>query len=300
MYIFKNIVNWRLEMGQVEREIKILDIDVKKIMKKMEELGVQPKGKFVQDVYTFDFLPLQEEYLNRLEKLRKTGDYREILALLREVRTCFSKEDLISLEKIIGTKDIIKYIETTGDYELLDDPIIIELMKKTNENYSKWIRLRQTGDTTTLTIKKIANSNGEYDLDAVIETEFKVPNIEIGKNFLADMGYFPALHQKKMRIAYDYENTEIVIDKWPKIPPYIEVEGQTKTDICRVVKALGFKADDMKVMNTDDVYTLNGLDLYSFKELDFSSEEEEEVIEYLADSENDLIIDRRNDNDIEK
>ena len=275
-------------MGQVEREIKILDVDVKEIMHKMRELGIEPKGKFIQDVYTFDFSPLEDEYLNKLEKLRKAGDYREIANLIREVRTCFSKEDLVAIENVIGTKDIIEYIETTEDYALLDDPIIIDLMKRTNENYSKWIRLRQTGETTTLTIKKIANSKGEYDLDAVVETEFEVPNVETGKSFLADMGYFPALHQKKMRIAYDYANTEIVIDKWPKIPPYVEVEGKTKEDICAVVKALGFRADDMKVMNTDDVYTLNGLDLYSFKELDFSPEEEAEVSEYLSSTENEL------------
>lgn len=275
-------------MGQVEREIKILDVDVKEIIHKMRELGIEPKGKFIQDVYTFDFLPLEDEYLNKIEKLRKTRDYREIVNLIREVRTCFSKGDLVAIEDVIGTKDIIEYIETTEDYALLDDPIIIDLMKRTNENYSKWIRLRQTGETTTLTIKKIANSKGEYDLDAVVETEFEVPDVETGKSFLADMGYFPALHQKKMRIAYDYENTEIVIDKWPKIPPYVEVEGKTKADICAVVKALGFRADDMKVMNTDDVYTLNGLDLYSFKELDFSPEEEAEVSEYLSSTENEL------------
>lgn len=58
-----------------------MNVDVKKIMSKIKQLRVKPKGKYIQDVYTFDFLPL-EEHLSKLEKLRKTGDYREIVNLI--------------------------------------------------------------------------------------------------------------------------------------------------------------------------------------------------------------------------
>ena len=272
-------------MSQIEREIKILNVDIDKILQKMRDLGVEPKGKYIQDVYTFDFPKLQDSYKKNIEILRNTGDNRGLISIIREARVCFSKEDVEEIEEIIGQRDLVKYIEVNGDSSVLDNKQLIDLMSRANEIFFKWIRLRQTGDETTITIKKVVDGKGEYDLDAVEELEFGVPNIVIGKSFLENMGYFPARHQKKMRIAYDYENTEVVIDKWPKIPPYIEVEGKTKEEIYHVVNALGFKPEDVKIINTDDVYSLNGLDLYSFKDLDFSDVELEMIGKYISTEE---------------
>lgn len=41
-------------MGNMEKEIKILNIDVFKILNKLEELGIKIKGKYIQDIYTYD------------------------------------------------------------------------------------------------------------------------------------------------------------------------------------------------------------------------------------------------------
>ena len=156
-------------------------------------------------------------------------------------------------------------------------------MKKAETNFSKWVRLRKTGDETTLAIKRIVNSKGEYELDAVNELEFNIPSIEEGKQFLADLGYFPARHQIKMRLAYDYKNAEIVIDKWPKLNPYIEIEAPLKEDIEETILMLGYQVDDAIVINTDDVYDKIGIDIYSkeYSDLSFSNEENIQVQEYM-------------------
>ena len=41
-------------MGNIEKEIKILNIDVFKILNKLEEHGIKTKGKYIQDIYTYD------------------------------------------------------------------------------------------------------------------------------------------------------------------------------------------------------------------------------------------------------
>lgn len=170
-----------------------------------------------------------------------------------------------------------------NDFNKLKSAEIYELMKKANENFSKWIRLRQTGDETTITIKRIVNSKGEYELGAVDELEFAVPNIDAGKQLLEDLGYFSARHQIKMRIAYDYKNTEIVIDKWPKLAPYIEIEGPTKDEIEEAVLMLGYETKDAIVINTDDVYNQNGIDIYSseYSDLSFDENELKDVNSYI-------------------
>ena len=271
-------------MGHIEREIKILKVDVEKVKSKLKEKGIEPKGKFIQDVYTYDLPTVDEFYIKYVNDLILNNDKRGIYKLIREIKPCFSKDDILLIKKIIGVEDIIEFIEKNEEnFSLLKDDSLIELMKKTNENFSKWIRLRQTGNETTITIKKIVNSKGEYELDAVEELEFDVPNIDEGKKFLEDLGYFFARHQIKMRIAYDYKNTEIVIDKWPQIDPYIEIEGTSKEEIDEAVLMLGYDLKEATVINTDDVYLREGIDLYDdeHKDLSFSEKEAKEVEKYM-------------------
>lgn len=270
-------------MSQIEREIKLLDVDVNKIKSILKKNGIESKGKYIQDVYTFD-LPNVDELYIKYVNLLKNNDDRGFKKLILEIRPCFDKEDLNLIESILGTKDFIEFVENiNNDLNKLLSKELIQLMKKTNENFSKWVRLRQTGDETTITIKRIVNSKGVYELDAVHELEFNVPCIEDGKQLLEDLGYFFARHQVKMRIAYDYKNTEIVIDKWPKLPPYVEVEGPTKEEIDEVVLMLGYKLNDAIVINTDDVYSENGIDIYSdeYRDLSFDDKELQDVNSYI-------------------
>jgi len=271
-------------MGQIEREIKLLNVDVNKIKSILEKNEIKPKGKYIQDVYTFDLPTVDELYIKYLNIFVNQNDVRGLEKLLTEIRPCFDKNDLNLIKEILGTKDLLDFINNSNsDYNQLFSDKLIQLMKKINGNFSKWVRLRQTGDETTITIKRIVNSKGEYELDAVNELEFVVPSIDDGKQLLEDLGYFFARHQIKMRIAYDYKNTEIVIDKWPKLAPYVEVEGPTKEEIEEVVFMLGYSLEDAIVINTDDVYTQVGIDIYSddYRDLSFDEKEFCEVNSYM-------------------
>ncbi len=41
-------------MYQIEKEVKILNVDVQKVKEKLELNGIKLKGKYIQDIYTFD------------------------------------------------------------------------------------------------------------------------------------------------------------------------------------------------------------------------------------------------------
>ena len=272
-------------MENIEREIKILNIDVNRIKRVLKENRIEPKGKYIQDIYTFDIPPVDELYKKYVKDFINLNDSRALVKLIEEVRQCFTNEDIKIFRNQLGYSDIINFIkDECYNKDLLNSEVLIDVMRKTNENFSKWIRLRQTGDETTITIKKIINSKGEYKLDAVDELELNVPDIEFGKQFLEDLGYFFARHQIKMRIAYDFKNTEIVIDKWPKLAPYLEVEGPSKEEIDETVKMLGYSVNDEIIINTDDVYMReSGIDIYAkeYNDLSFDEKEQKEVDEYL-------------------
>ena len=270
-------------MASIEKEVKILKINVQKIKKILENKGIKPKWKYIQDIYTFDLPRIEIIYSNALNQLRNNNDMRLLTKLINDIKPCFDKEDVKKIKKIIGYEDILDYVKNSNDYTKLNNDEIINIMMKANDNYSKWVRMRKTGEETTITIKKIISSKGVYGINDVNELEFKIPSIEFGKEFLSDLGYFFDRHQSKMRIAYDYKNTEIVIDKWPFLEPYVEIEGKNENDILEVVSDLGFKKEDALIINTDDLYMKVGIDVYSEKnkDLSFSDNEINEVNEYM-------------------
>ena len=61
----------------------------------LEKNGIQPKGKFIQDVYTFDLPTVDELYIKYLDALMVDNDKRGLTKLIIEVRPCFDKDDLI-------------------------------------------------------------------------------------------------------------------------------------------------------------------------------------------------------------
>ena len=50
-------------MGQIEREIKILNVDVDYVKSTLKKNGIEPKGKFIQDIYAFDLPSVNELYM---------------------------------------------------------------------------------------------------------------------------------------------------------------------------------------------------------------------------------------------
>ena len=266
-------------MENIEREVKILNVDVSLIKEKLSHLGVTPKWQYIQDIYTYDLPTVDENYINAVEQLINKGDTRFIYKLLNDIDSCFGEKDKKIISSIIGVSDIKKFVDDeNSDYSKLKSNELIELMKVIEkERFSKWIRLRQTGEEVTLAIKKVVENSEGYEL------EIDVPDIETGKSLLEDLGYFFQRHQTKMRIAYDYKDTEIVIDKWPFLSPYIEIEGNTKEGIYEVVKDLGFNEEDAVVTNTEDLYVEKNIDIYSdeYRDLSFSADEREEVESYM-------------------
>ena len=66
-------------MGQIEREIKVLNVDVNHIKSTLKKKGIEPKGKFIQDVYTFDLPTVDELYAKYVETFLKNNDITQFL-----------------------------------------------------------------------------------------------------------------------------------------------------------------------------------------------------------------------------
>lgn len=106
-----------------------------------------------------------------------------------------------------------------------------ELKKK-----DAFIRVRDQGDKVTLTYKQF----DELSLTGTKEIEVTVDDFDETVKLLSEAGLPHGSFQESKRETWKLGETEIVLDIWPWLNPYIEIEGTSEEDVKSVASTLGF------------------------------------------------------------
>lgn len=130
---------------------------------------------------------------------------------------------------------------------------------------SKWIRLRDTGDETTLTVKQITSDA----IDGTHEIEVGVDDFAATNALLNVLGFTAKSYQETKRTSFILDGAQVEIDTWPQIPPYLEIEAGSKDEVIRVAGLLGHTEADLTGENTIKIYARYGIDLNTIPELRF-------------------------------
>jgi len=130
---------------------------------------------------------------------------------------------------------------------------------------TKWVRLRDTGTESTLTIKQIAHDG----IDGTHEVEVTVSDFEATNELLALLGFSPKSYQESRRASYELDGAQLEIDQWPMIPPYLEIESDSREHVIAVAEQLGYKEEELTGENTMKVYARYGIDLAAIEQLRF-------------------------------
>ena len=130
---------------------------------------------------------------------------------------------------------------------------------------SKWIRLRDTGNETTLTVKEIKSD----DIDGTHEVEIGVDDFGGTNELLAMLGFKPKSYQENKRVSFILDGAQVEIDTWPQIPPLMEIEAGSKAEVVRIAAMLGFSEEQLTGENTIKVYARYGIDLTAISDLRF-------------------------------
>lgn len=142
----------------------------------------------------------------------------------------------------------------------------------------RWIRLRSNGVCTTLTIKEIRS----LLIDGTNELEITVSDFDETNRILEKLGYLPRTFQENFRIEYSLNGVNFDIDKWPKIPPYMEIEGVSEQDVFNAINMLGIPRENFITKDVDSIYNdIYGIILNNIAVLSFSSEELEYIKQYM-------------------
>jgi adenylate cyclase class 2 len=124
---------------------------------------------------------------------------------------------------------------------------------------------RDTGTAVTLTVKEIAHDG----IDGTTETEVVVGDFAATNELLRRIGFEPKSYQENRRASFELDGAQLEIDWWPLIPPYLEIEGESRAHVIQVGEALGISEDQMTGENTIKVCGRYGIDLTAISDLRF-------------------------------
>lgn len=266
-------------MSKLEKEIKVLNVDIKEMYQKLESINAKFLGIKKQELYTYDIPTIKARYLEILELLNIDNKiiYNSTLSKLKILLNEFT--DLISDDRLNTIYKEMNILDFNDLYNL-DRINLKELLissynfnKEINNlliNPNKWIRLRKSNDKVELTIKHIFEKNNS-NIEKVMEYEIKVNDFEETNKLLNNIGLVKRNYQEKIRHSFQYKNASIEIDEWPLINPYLEIECDDEDLIDELINLLKINKENIVSKNTTQVYKDNGIIIHDIEDLKFNN-----------------------------
>jgi adenylate cyclase class 2 len=118
-----------------------------------------------------------------------------------------------------------------------------------------FIRIRDEGNKITLTFKRRSDV-AATKIDSVKELEVEVSDFDKTVELFKEAGWHYKTFQESKRETWMLDGTEVVIDEWPWLKPYIEIEGESEAAIKGVAQKLGLDWADVLYGHIDALYEL--------------------------------------------
>jgi adenylate cyclase, class 2 len=140
----------------------------------------------------------------------------------------------------VNVRDITQRLLKLGAKKILNTRLIADWFHPagTKEGQDKWF----------LRIRKDSEGNGELTWKSMPkkskihkrcrEINLKLDNPEKTEEFLLAIGLKKYAHQEKDRISWIYKKWRFDMDKYPGMPSYLEIEGQSQKHIKEAIKLL--------------------------------------------------------------
>jgi adenylate cyclase, class 2 len=119
-----------------------------------------------------------------------------------------------------------------------------------NEERNAYIRVRDEGHRTTVTYKQF----DDLTLTGAKEIEVQVSDFEAMVAIMEKTGIHKRAYQESNRETWKLDGVEVVLDEWPWLNPYIEIEGPTEAGVQAVAEKLGLDWNDAVFGAVTQVY----------------------------------------------
>ena len=130
--------------------------------------------------------------------------------------------------------------------------VILDYPDGTLDQDHAWLRVRDEGNKVTITYKRDA----ENSFGSAQEIETTVGSIETTVALLEALGLEARSRQESKRETWRLGDVEIVLDEWPWLDEYIEIEAATQQEVKDVARQLGFTWDDAVFGSVTSLYKI--------------------------------------------
>jgi adenylate cyclase, class 2 len=114
-----------------------------------------------------------------------------------------------------------------------------------------WIRLRDEGTRSTLTLKQVTESSS---IDGTTEIETEVSDLPAMAEILSRLGLREVRYQENYREEWRWGEIAFDFDTWPGLATFVEVEGPDEASVRRAVGALGLGYSQARFGSVDEIY----------------------------------------------
>lgn len=137
------------------------------------------------------------------------------------------KNSLVNKLKALGAKDC-------GEV-MMEETIIYDPEFKWRDE-QRFLRLRKQGDKIKLTYKE----HQQHTVDGTYEIELTIDDYKKAELLFEKIGLVAYRHQQKYRHTFVLDGVIFDIDTWPKIPSYVEIEGESEESLKKAAEAVGY------------------------------------------------------------
>lgn len=99
------------------------------------------------------------------------------------------------------------------------------------------IRIRDEGNLIRLSAKMVVKEGGK--IEDKKEDWIEVSDLPTTIKILESTGLVFNIHQENRRETWEFDGTEVEIDSWPELEPFVEIEGDSEEQIKSVAEKLG-------------------------------------------------------------
>lgn len=115
-----------------------------------------------------------------------------------------------------------------------------------------YIRVRDEGDVVRLSAKTHAKEQGL--LEDQKEVDVEVSDYKKTLQIIELMGFKFDKYQETLRETWHLKDIEVVIDTWPGLDTYIEIEGKSKEEVKLAASTLGLDWDSKIITSVVEIY----------------------------------------------
>ena len=170
--------------------------------------------------------------------------------------------------KNIQADEIIKKVTDQGGTDMgekfLEETIFYDKELKWRDE-GKFARLRSFDGKNIFTYKHIK----EDSIDGTEEIEFSIDKPSQLTEFLFRMELIAFRTQQKKRHTLSIDGVTLDIDQWPLIPPYLEIEGNSESEIRKVAEKIGLQWGDALFIDARKIIEGYGIDVSKFRYFTF-------------------------------